>query len=184
VAVRLHHGNAGYIHAKVICADCAGGAGTAFLGSENFSASSLERNREAGIETTDPPVVATIATTVRADAATGTALTGTTPSGGSSAPSAGGSVRGLTVTAFTRSTARGAEDQLSVRTRSGASCSLGVTLPSGYESASSGLGTTIANASGVASWTWKIGSRTSPGTATATVRCGSATWSGTFAITA
>jgi cardiolipin synthase len=56
-----------YIHAKVICADCTGAAGTVFLGSENFSTSSLDYNRELGIITTVRAVVATVRSTVQAD---------------------------------------------------------------------------------------------------------------------
>ncbi|MGC1419719.1 MAG: phospholipase D-like domain-containing protein [Acidimicrobiales bacterium] len=40
-----------YIHAKVICVDCNLGTATAFVGSENFSTSSLDYNRELGIIT-------------------------------------------------------------------------------------------------------------------------------------
>lgn len=43
-----------YIHAKVIIADDA----RAFVGSENFSASSLDQNRELGIIVSDPAIVA------------------------------------------------------------------------------------------------------------------------------
>jgi phosphatidylserine/phosphatidylglycerophosphate/cardiolipin synthase-like enzyme len=50
-----------YIHAKAIVVD----ATTAYLGSQNFSSSSLDRNRELGLTTTDAsvvdPVVATLA---------------------------------------------------------------------------------------------------------------------------
>lgn len=61
-----------YIHAKVICADCAGHAGTVFVGSENFSTSSLDYNRELGIITTAAAVVNTIRATVESDYAQGT----------------------------------------------------------------------------------------------------------------
>lgn len=52
-----------YIHAKVIVAD----GTTAFVGSENFSRSSLDDNRELGLATTVPSVVQPIAATVQAD---------------------------------------------------------------------------------------------------------------------
>jgi phosphatidylserine/phosphatidylglycerophosphate/cardiolipin synthase-like enzyme len=46
-----------YIHAKAIVVDGA----TAFVGSENFTTSSLQYNRELGLITTDPSVVAPLA---------------------------------------------------------------------------------------------------------------------------
>ncbi|MGC8499329.1 MAG: phospholipase D-like domain-containing protein [Acidimicrobiales bacterium] len=57
-----------YIHAKVICVDCAGPRGTAFVGSENFSYSSLTYNRELGVITTSPAVVEAVERAVSADA--------------------------------------------------------------------------------------------------------------------
>jgi len=52
-----------YIHAKVIVAD----GTTAFVGSQNFSESSLDYNRELGIITHDPILVGPIANTVTSD---------------------------------------------------------------------------------------------------------------------
>ncbi len=57
-----------YIHAKVICVDCAGPRGTAFVGSENFSYSSLTYNRELGVITTSPAVVEAVERAVISDA--------------------------------------------------------------------------------------------------------------------
>jgi phosphatidylserine/phosphatidylglycerophosphate/cardiolipin synthase-like enzyme len=61
-----------YIHAKVICADCTGSGGTVFVGSENFSTSSLDYNRELGIITSASALVNTVRTTVESDYAQGT----------------------------------------------------------------------------------------------------------------
>jgi phosphatidylserine/phosphatidylglycerophosphate/cardiolipin synthase-like enzyme len=61
-----------YIHAKVICSDCTAGSGTVFVGSENFSTSSLSYNRELGIITSEPSVTREVASTVLADYAQGT----------------------------------------------------------------------------------------------------------------
>jgi cardiolipin synthase A/B len=58
-----------YIHAKVIVADAGTQRQRAFVGSENFSAASLNENRELGLETTNPTVVAGLTTTVESDAA-------------------------------------------------------------------------------------------------------------------
>jgi cardiolipin synthase len=73
VHVHVLSSNQVYIHAKVICADCSAGKGTVFVGSENFSTSSLSYNRELGIITSEPSVTRDIASTVLADYAQGTA---------------------------------------------------------------------------------------------------------------
>lgn len=52
-----------YIHAKVIVAD----GQTAFVGSQNFSEASLDYNRELGVMTSDPSLVAPVARTVSSD---------------------------------------------------------------------------------------------------------------------
>ncbi|MCL2543004.1 MAG: phospholipase D-like domain-containing protein [Nocardioidaceae bacterium] len=58
-----------YIHAKVILAD-----GTkAFIGSENFSNTSLNKNRELGLMTTDSAIISSLSTTLAGDYAGGTA---------------------------------------------------------------------------------------------------------------
>ncbi|MFZ0767903.1 MAG: phospholipase D-like domain-containing protein [Acidimicrobiales bacterium] len=61
-----------YIHAKVICADCTSSGGMVFIGSENFSTSSLTYNRELGVVTTSPIAVRAVEIAVNADYATGT----------------------------------------------------------------------------------------------------------------
>jgi cardiolipin synthase len=66
-----------YIHAKVIVAD----GTTAFVGSQNFSDSSLIYNRELGITTTDPLLVRPIAKTVTSDFAGATRMSSRAPSG-------------------------------------------------------------------------------------------------------
>jgi phosphatidylserine/phosphatidylglycerophosphate/cardiolipin synthase-like enzyme len=60
-----------YIHAKVICADCNSSGGTVFVGSENFSTSSLDYNRELGIITSVASVIRSIRSTVLGDYAQG-----------------------------------------------------------------------------------------------------------------
>ena len=52
-----------YIHAKVVVADGA----SVFLGSQNFSVSSLDYNRELGIITGNPALVGAVSRTVSAD---------------------------------------------------------------------------------------------------------------------
>lgn len=61
-----------YIHAKVICADCTASSGTVFIGSENFSVSSLVYNRELGVVTSTLGAVQAVEDAVNADYALGT----------------------------------------------------------------------------------------------------------------
>jgi phosphatidylserine/phosphatidylglycerophosphate/cardiolipin synthase-like enzyme len=61
-----------YIHAKSVVADPGTAHAAAFVGSENFSAASLNRNRELGILTADPGIVGRLAATITSDAAGGT----------------------------------------------------------------------------------------------------------------
>jgi cardiolipin synthase len=56
-----------YIHAKAIVADAGRAGQQVLVGSQNFSIASLDYNRELGIRTHDPAVVASIAATVAAD---------------------------------------------------------------------------------------------------------------------
>jgi cardiolipin synthase A/B len=64
VHVRTYAANAPlYIHAKVVIADNA----EAFVGSENFSSTSLDQNRELGLITSDPDVVSSLAKTFASD---------------------------------------------------------------------------------------------------------------------
>jgi cardiolipin synthase A/B len=68
--VRTYAANASlYIHAKVVIADAGTTRQRAFVGSENFSNASLNSNRELGVETADPAVVAGLTTTLNSDAA-------------------------------------------------------------------------------------------------------------------
>jgi phosphatidylserine/phosphatidylglycerophosphate/cardiolipin synthase-like enzyme len=55
------------IHAKVVVAD----ARFVYLGSANFSPTSLDRNRELGLRVEDPRLALRIASTVSEDAARG-----------------------------------------------------------------------------------------------------------------
>ncbi len=56
-----------YIHAKAIVADSGTSAEQTFAGSENFSAASLDHNRELGIRTTNKPVITAVAAVLAAD---------------------------------------------------------------------------------------------------------------------
>jgi phosphatidylserine/phosphatidylglycerophosphate/cardiolipin synthase-like enzyme len=75
-----------YIHAKVVVADGA----TMFLGSQNFSVSSLDYNRELGIITSNTALVGAVSQTVSADFARATPFQVTPPSPSASQPTTGG----------------------------------------------------------------------------------------------
>jgi phosphatidylserine/phosphatidylglycerophosphate/cardiolipin synthase-like enzyme len=179
VHVRLLDAAQIYIHAKVLCVDCSLDSGTVFIGSENFSTSSLVYNRELGVITTTLAAVRAVRDTVLGDFASGTAVVTyrtTTPSVYDGT--------GLTITSVLTSITPGGYESLTAHTSAaGQSCALSVVLPSGYVSQSSGLGVTSASAVGNLSWHWRIGTSTDPGTATATVSCGSTKVSRSFTIT-
>lgn len=59
------------MHGKVIEADYGTSRGRVFIGSENFSAASLNRNRELGLITGSQQVMSSIAATFAADYRTG-----------------------------------------------------------------------------------------------------------------
>jgi hypothetical protein len=89
---------------------------------------------------------------------------------------------GVRIVSVTSPAHRGSNATLIAQTSARATCSLSVTLPSGAQSQSQGLGEGTADSSGRVEWVWKIGTTTKPGTATATVTCGSHTASKTFTI--
>jgi phosphatidylserine/phosphatidylglycerophosphate/cardiolipin synthase-like enzyme len=61
-----------YIHGKVVEADYGTSQARAFIGSENFSSTSLNRNRELGLITATPSVLSAIATAFAGDFQRGT----------------------------------------------------------------------------------------------------------------
>jgi cardiolipin synthase len=168
-----------YIHAKVICVDCSLQSGVVFIGSENFSTSSLSYNRELGVVTNSIAAIRAVRGAVSSDFAVGTPV-GAPAS--ALAPARGAS--GVSITSFQSSIAPGAEDSLVAHSSlAGDSCSLSVELPSGYASESKGLGPTTANQSGNVTWQWEIGPSTRAGTATASVSCKSGSITRSFTIT-
>lgn len=181
VHVRVLNESQIYIHAKVICADCAATSGTVFIGSENFSTSSLSYNRELGVITSTPAAVHAVRSAVDSDYAVGITVrpTPSSPTTTSIVPSG----RGVTITSIIASISPGGYESLSAHSaKADSSCSLSVVLPSGYSSESRGLGRSAANAQGNVTWSWKIGTSTNPGTATATVACTAGRARRTFTI--
>lgn len=163
-----------YIHAKAIVAD----GRRVFIGSENFSSTSLDRNREAGIILSDRATVSVVERTFAAD------WHGTIPSSvpPPPAPTAGqpASSRGalsVHVTVSPDVVSRGQALTVEAMTAPSASCGIRITYPDGYVSRASalqGLRTAIGGRAGrfqaTVSWSWHVGS-TAIGTAQATVRC-------------
>lgn len=70
--------------------------------------------------------------------------------------------------------AHGANATIKVRTSPGTSCSITVYYKSGASEAQ-GLGPMIAGSDGLCSWTWKVGTRTTPGTWSIVVTTGTTT---------
>ena len=164
-----------YIHAKVICVDCVGSAGMVFVGSENFSTSSLDDNRELGVVTTSSSTVGAVRLAVALDFSRGVSV------GGGSTPVTS---KGLVITSFVAKVTPGEYDHLSVHDSAAhQACSLEIVLPSGTISASHGLGTATTDSQGDARWNWRIGTSTRPGVATAEVSCGSRSLKRSFTIT-
>ena len=87
---------------------------------------------------------------------------------------------GLTVRfkTFPASVARNANATVVVNVKAGATCSISVTYKSGRSTAA-GLVSKKASSSGVASWTWKVGSRTSIGAWPVRISCKLGTATGT-----
>ena len=88
VQVRTYASSASlYIHAKMILTD----GNKAFLGSENFSSSSLDDNRELGLTLTDSSVINSLGATFSQDWQGATAFTVAQPSTSSSSSSSSAS---------------------------------------------------------------------------------------------
>jgi hypothetical protein len=78
----------------------------------------------------------------------------------------------LAFTSLTSPAPRNSDATATVKTKPGAACKIVVMYKSGPSKAQ-GLGPTTADASGVASWTWRIGPSTTLGTWPVTVTCSS-----------
>jgi hypothetical protein len=86
------------------------------------------------------------------------------------------------VTSIIDPISHGATEHLTASTSPSTNCTLSITLPSGATSTSSGLGSATSDSSGQVSWTWTIGSNTSPGSAQAHLSCGGSQVLRTFTI--
>lgn len=166
---RLRRGGVGvaimaspYVHAKAIVADGVG----LFLGSENISATSLDRNREAGILLHNRQLARVVERTFGGDWDRNAGSTGTNPP----PPPTGGGFR-VRVSASPPTLHRGQLLTITVATSPGAACSIRVTYPDGYVSRASALeGIRTASRAGSLSWSWHMSS-SATGTGRADVSC-------------
>lgn len=79
VHVRTYKSDASrYIHAKVVLVDYGYSDDEAFVGSENFSSTSLQRNRELGIDLTDATILTELDHTLTTDATDATSWSSST----------------------------------------------------------------------------------------------------------
>jgi phosphatidylserine/phosphatidylglycerophosphate/cardiolipin synthase-like enzyme len=157
VAIMTHP----YVHAKAIVAD----SSRVFVGSENFSATSLDANREAGIIRGDRAIAGVIERTFSSDWKANAANVPPPPPSSSSG--------GLRVAVTTSPTSVSRGEYLTIRavTRPGASCTVKVTYPDGYVSRAKVLSEVrTADGSGTVEWSWREGS-TVGGTGHAAVTC-------------
>jgi cardiolipin synthase len=116
-----------YIHAKAIVADADWPSRRVLVGSQNFSVAGLDYNRELGITTADPAVVATIAATVASDYA------GASPYSPSQAPpSASGSGSGAARCTATASVYSASHDENNVYVHSNQPYKDATATASGY----------------------------------------------------
>ena len=156
-----------YVHAKAIVADRV----RLYIGSENISATSLDKNREAGIQLTNPSAAAIVERTFAADWSGSDGSTGATTS--PTPPPPPSSSHGLTLR-LSVSPSTVSRDQLitiTARTSAGASCTIRVVYPDGYTSRAKDLsGSRKASSAGVVTWAYHVGS-TATGTAHANVAC-------------
>ena len=176
-----------YIHAKVIVAD----GRVAFVGSENISGTSLDRNRELGLVVRDAGIVATLERTFAADLGGEVAppVPGAAPPVQAQAsPTPGGAPpRGrLAVRASVSPDPMpyDAEATLTARTAPGATCAATVTYSTGRYPASFDGSARVAGAGGVATWIWheKTGGTGGMATVTRTLAGASATTTVTFTV--
>jgi cardiolipin synthase len=135
-----------YVHAKAIVADGV----RLFVGSENLSRTSLDKNREVGLLSSDRRTIGVVSRTFAADWS-GAVSTIPLP-----LPSTALSVEVTTTPTAVR---RGQELTIAAATKPGATCSVQVTYPDGYVSRARALSEReTADPDGRVSWSWRVGS--------------------------
>ncbi len=153
-----------YVHAKIIVTD----GRRFYLGSENISATSLDKNREMGITLDNTTLAGFLEAAFAADWGGGSssAVRSTPPP--SSSRTGSFAVR---VTTSPQTLSRGDTLTIAAKTRPGASCTVEVIYPSRHASRARSLDSQkIAGHSGTVTWTLVIGT-SAKGGGTASVRC-------------
>lgn len=164
-----------YVHAKAIVVD----GSRWFIGSENLSSTSLDRNREMGIIARSTSLAKVIERTFAVDWGTGTAPASpsyTSVTGDSGTLAVHVSVQPSVI-------AKGQLLTVAASTRAGSRCTIRVTYPDGYVSRTASLRTVrVADRNGQASWSYHVYS-TVTGIAHASVSCTSGSDTGTGTTT-
>jgi cardiolipin synthase len=167
-----------YIHAKAIVAD----RRAVFLGSENLSSTSLDRNREIGLVLTETAAITAVENAFAADwqgvAAAGPGI----PEPGGTPATATGTLR-VQVRVRPNPTSDGTPTTVTATTAPHAQCSVVVRYASGHTSGSRSLqGLTEADSAGTVAWSWTPATH-ARGAATATASCVLGTRQGTGVAT-
>jgi hypothetical protein len=175
-----------YIHAKAIVADGA----TVFIGSENVSATSLDRNREMGLILTDRAAVATVEQAVASDFSSAPSPLNPPPAApvATSTQTAGSGQTGafsVRASVSPNPMPYNSEATLTAATTAGASCVARAVYSTGSVPTSCHGTAQTVPASGSVSWSWHVETKGSGGTATVTGTLGSRTASAsvTFNVT-
>ena len=155
-----------YMHAKVILVDAGEPGARLFLGSENLSAGSLDRNRELGLTVSDPAIIGAVEATFTTDlAAAGQAVAAPAAPPVTTTPPRhpGGSVL---ILVSPNPVPYGAYPTLIVRTSAGARCAITVRYASGHAPATYPDHTAVADAGGTIreQGRWHMESRSAGGT--------------------
>jgi cardiolipin synthase A/B len=153
-----------YVHAKIIATD----GHRFYLGSENISATSLDKNREMGITLDNSTLAGFLEATFAADWSRSSSARSRSTPPPTSTRTGSFPVR---VTTSPQTLSRGNTLTITARTRSGASCTVEVIYPSHHASQARSVAShKTAGHSGIVSWTLVIGT-SSKGAGTASVRC-------------
>ena len=96
-------------------------------------------------------------------------------------PVTGNSQSGITVVSLTNPVSKGAEASLTIKTSPGSLCSITVYYKSGPSKAS-GLEPKTADASGLVSWQWSVGVRTTSGNWPIEIKCGNNSTETSFTV--
>jgi len=171
-----------YIHAKAIVAD----GTTLFVGSENLSATSLDRNREVGLLLRDRVAIAQVEQAfdqdLRRERPTSSAPLGAPTAESPATPAAGIGVQASVTPAIMP---YNAYPILAARSTPGATCAADVVYATGYTPVSFDGSPQTVGASGVVRWGWHEMTKGDSGRATVRCTLKGTPWSATttFAVT-